>query len=337
MHFHIVLLPTWFEGVDPPFPVYYRNVMEQAELAEELGFECFWFTEHHFIPYGGPVPNPAMFITAGAARTSRLRFGCSVSVLPLHHPLQIAEDYAIADAISNGRLEFGMGVGNNVREYQGFGVPMEEGRARFEEILDVVTRVWAGGPVSHHGTFWQFDDVQLFPQPALQRHPPIWIAGLTPQTLARAGGQGYNIMTVAHVRPGEEIRPGVTAWREGLASAGYQPGERHCLIHMRVHVGGNAEQAREVGKSAVFRYDTISGTSLRRERPSWDSYDWDGMLAQGRNLYGNPDDVIALMQNTMRHFDFDTWGLQFYYGGIPHDEAMRAMRLFAREVMPGFR
>src|SRR5439155_25751552 len=106
MRFDIVTLPNYVAGVDPPFDLYYRNLLEQIELAEELGFACFWFTEHHFIPYGGPVPNPAAMIMAGAARTSRMRFGCSVSVLPLRHPIHIAEDYAMADAVSGGRLEF---------------------------------------------------------------------------------------------------------------------------------------------------------------------------------------------------------------------------------------
>src|SRR4051794_37521026 len=130
LRFHIVTLPNYVAGVDPPYDVYYKQLLEQLELAEELGFECSWFTEHHLMPYGGPSPNPAALISAVAARTSTMRLGCSVSVIPLRHPIHIAEDYAVADAISGGRLEFGMGVGNNPREYDVFGVELDDGRAR---------------------------------------------------------------------------------------------------------------------------------------------------------------------------------------------------------------
>ena len=94
MRFHIHLLPTYFPGEDPPFDVYFQQILEQVQLADELGFECFWFTEHHFVLYGGPVPNPAVIMSAAAARTSRIHLGSAISILPLHHPVQIAEDYA---------------------------------------------------------------------------------------------------------------------------------------------------------------------------------------------------------------------------------------------------
>src|SRR5262245_51200003 len=117
MRFDMVMLPTYFPDLDPPFSKYYANILDEIQLAEDLGWQCLWWTEHHFVPYGGSVPNPAVFITAAASRTRTIRLGCSVSVLPLHHPLKVAEDYAMADVVSGGRLEFGMGVGNNPAEY----------------------------------------------------------------------------------------------------------------------------------------------------------------------------------------------------------------------------
>src|SRR2546428_12714192 len=131
MRFHMHLLPTYFPDVDPPFAQYYQNVLEQVALAEELGWECFWFTEHHFLLYGGPVPHPAVMMAAAAARTSRIRLGSAISILPLHHPLQIAEDYAMVDVASNGRLDFGIGLGNTPLDYEAYGVRHDERSASF--------------------------------------------------------------------------------------------------------------------------------------------------------------------------------------------------------------
>ena len=331
----MVLLPTYVAGVDPPFPVYYEQALEQVELAEELGFSCFWFTEHHFIPYGGPIPNPSVFIAAAAARTSRIRLGCSVSVLPLHHPLHAAEDYAMADALSHGRLEFGMGVGNNRSEYEQLGVAPDEGRSRFAEAQAIILGAWSQERFSYEGQFWRCEDVALYPRPAQTPHPPIWIAGSSEATFSLAGRRGFNIMTVAHPREPEAVRPGVAAWRAGLAEAGLEPASRHCLIHLRGFVDENAQRAARVAESAITCYEQLSAHGLGRA-PSTQAYDWAGMLATGRNVYGDPDGMIEAMRQTTRHFDFDTFGMGFNFGGIPHTDVVKAMRLFAREVMPAF-
>src|ERR671933_278109 len=141
-------------GERPPFDVYFQQILEQVQLAEELGFECWWFTEHHFLLYGGAVPNPAVMLAAAAARTSRIRLGSAISILPLRHPLQTAEDYAMVDVTARGRLEFGMGLGNTAVDYRHYGVPREESRARFEEAAEIVTRAWAGERFSYAGRFW---------------------------------------------------------------------------------------------------------------------------------------------------------------------------------------
>jgi alkanesulfonate monooxygenase SsuD/methylene tetrahydromethanopterin reductase-like flavin-dependent oxidoreductase (luciferase family) len=145
-------------------------------------------------------------------------------------------------------------------------------------------------------------------------------------------------MSVAHVRPPEAVRPGIAAWQEGLRAGGHEPSERSCKIHVRVWADEDATRAREVAERAIARYDEVS----RRDRPSAtaapppDQYDWVGMRAQGRNIYGNPDEVIAGIRSAQQHFAFDCLGAQFHFGGIPHADVVRAMRLFAREVMPAF-
>src|SRR5947207_15716118 len=143
MRFHMHLLPTYFPDLNPPFPQYYQDVLDQIQLAEELGWECFWFTEHHFLLYGGPMPNPANIMSAAAARTSKIHLGSAISILPLHHPVQVAEDYAMVDVVSGGRLEFGVGLGNAPRDLQNFGISRDERRDRFEESLQLIRAAWS--------------------------------------------------------------------------------------------------------------------------------------------------------------------------------------------------
>jgi len=335
------LLPSYNPGLDPPFPTYFRNTLEQIQLAEELVFECFWFTEHHFVLYGGPVPNPAVMMSAAAARTSTIRLGSAISILPLHHPLQVAEDYAMVDVVSGGRLNFGMGIGNTPGDFEAYDVPRDEARDRFAEAVDVITAAWTNERFSHTGKFWQIEDVALYPKPVQQPHPPYWVAGSSPASLGAAGRRGWSIMTVSHPFPPDHVRPGVEAWHAGLLEGGHDPAVHHCKLHVRVWVDENGAKAKELAEAAIVRYDTNQRSS-RAGRYSQagaapPEYNWDEMLAQGRNAYGNPDQVIQAIENARRHFDFDVFSATFAFGGMPHEDVKRSMRLFASEVMPAFR
>lgn len=339
MRFHMTFLSTYLPDRDPPVADYYAQVLEQIQLAEELGWECWWFTEHHFIQYGGLVPNPAVMMAAAAARTSRMRVGSAVSLVPLRHPLHIAEDYAMVDVASRGRLEFGVGRGNTPFDYEAFGVPHAESAERLAEALEIIQRVWRGERAAHQGKYWQYPELALYPRPVQQPHPPIWVAGSSPASLGRAGEQGHNVMIVAHPFPPEQVRVNTDAWRAGLAAGGHDPSTRHCKVHLRIWVDDNAERAQRTAEAALTAYDEVNVLSRGaggRVHAGMPGYDWEGMRAQGRNVYGTPDEVIQGMQATRAHYDFDTWGTQLNFGGIPHEQVLKSMRLFAREVMPAF-
>lgn len=337
MRFYINVLTTYFPDIDPPYEVYYRQILEQVELAEELGWECFMLNEHHFLGYGGLVPNPAVLLAAAAARTSRIRLGPCIAIVSLRHPLQSAEEYALVDAVSGGRLEFGVGSGNTALDYQVFGVPLEEARARMEEGLALILKAWSSERFSHEGKFWRCPEITLYPRPVQRPHPPIWIAGTAPENLAWAGRNGYHIMTVGHPHPPEKVRAGVEAWKQAWREAGHDPKAGHCQFHVRTHVNESNARAREIACPAVTRYDAISRIGRKSSLVETDNYDWEGMLATGRNLYGNPEECARIIHNAMRHYEFDTLTTTFNFGGIPHEEIKRSMRLFAREVMPAFR
>ncbi|MCH8055820.1 MAG: LLM class flavin-dependent oxidoreductase [Deltaproteobacteria bacterium] len=331
------ILATYYADHDPPFDVYYQQVLEQIELAEELGWECFMFNEHHFLGYGGPIANPATLLAAAAARTFKIRLGPCIAILPLRHPLQTAEDYAMVDAISGGRLEFGIGSGNTNLDYRVYGIPRAESRDRMDEANEIIIKAWSNERFSHRGKYWQFEEITLYPRPVQQPHPPIWVAGTSPGTLGWAGRHGYDIMTVGHPHPPDETRPGVEAWREGLIAAGHNPAEHHCQFHIRTCVDENVMRAREVATAAIERYDMISRIGRKEDRPLPKVHDWEGMLAQGRNLYGNPEDCIRIINNASKNYPFDILTTTFNFGGIPHDTITKSMRLFAKEVMPAFR
>ena len=223
MRFYVNILSTYYPDLDPPYEVYYRQMLEQIELAEELGFECFMFNEHHFLGYGGLIANPAVMLAAAAARTSRIRLGPCIAILSVRHPLQVAEDYAMVDAVSGGRLEFGIGLGNTALDYRVFETPQAEGRARYQEAHDVIVKAWTQERFSHEGEFWKFEEITLYPRPVQQPLPVMWVAGTSPEGLGWAGRKGYHIMTVGHPHPPDKVRAGVDAWREGLIATGRDP------------------------------------------------------------------------------------------------------------------
>ena len=337
MRFYINILATYFPDIDPPYEVYYEQILEQVALAEELGWECFMFNEHHFLGYGGPIANPAVLLAAAAARTSKIHLGPCIAILPLRHPLHSAEDYAMVDAISGGRLEFGIGSGNTEMDYKVFGVTRENDRQRLHEALEIVLKAWGQDHASHRGEFWRFDELTLYPRPMQQPHPPIWVAGTSAEGLGWAGRQGYHIMTVGHPHPPEKVCLGVEAWKRGLIEAGFDPSNKHCQFHVRTHVHEDSEQAQLTGMAAVKRYDEISRIGRRSLSAAPAEYDWEMMLATGRNNYGNPEQCIRNIRNAMKNYYFDTLTTTFNFGAIPHAEIMKSMRLFAGEVMPAFR
>ena len=145
-------------------------------------------------------------------------------------------------------------------------------------------------------------------------------------------------MTVSHPMPPEKVNAAVGAWRQGLEESGRSPLDYRNKLHFRVYVHADRRRARETAEAAIIRYEILQEERHQRGTPaiSRDTYDWDGMLAQGRNIYGNPDECVALLQTAAKFFDFDICSTTFNFGGIPYDDVLHSMRLFAQEVMPAF-
>ncbi|HEY7293805.1 MAG TPA: LLM class flavin-dependent oxidoreductase [Dehalococcoidia bacterium] len=155
----------------------YGQILDEIALAERLGFDTYFLAEHHFHEYG-VVPSPPVLLAAAAERTSRIRLGTAVAVLPFHEPVRLAEEVAMLDQLSGGRVALGVGSGYLAHEFAGFGVGPWEKRARFDEALAVLEQALGGEPFSHHGRYFHYQDLRLNVQP-LQRPVPLWVASST--------------------------------------------------------------------------------------------------------------------------------------------------------------
>src|SRR5438445_1880102 len=171
----------------------YRDLIAQFELGKVLGFDTVWLGELHFSRAFSILADPLMLLAAASQRTSRIRLGTAVTLLPLHNPVKIAEEAAIVDLLSNGRLEFGVGRGTAPLHYEGYAVPMEESRERFDEALDFIIGAWTSEPFSFEGQYFQARELKLTPRPIQSPYPPIRIASNSPDTFPFAGRRGMPI------------------------------------------------------------------------------------------------------------------------------------------------
>ena len=204
-------------------------MFEQIIEVEKLGFDQAWVTEHHFGGYGGTLPHPPTFLAAAAQMTSRIRLGVARRrVLPLHNPLDLAESYAMADVISDGRIDFGIGKGSEPVEYRKFGASRDEATARFHESAEIIRQAWSDAPVNFHGEFYSYDNVNILPKPVQRPHPPIWVGATHSEETFRWAGENGLRLDDGALRPSDDgclARAGKdlprAAWpRTGMISSG---------------------------------------------------------------------------------------------------------------------
>src|SRR5918912_4347319 len=160
----------------------FSRALEQAQAAEELGFRNVWLAEHHFSTYGY-VGRPVQLATYLAARTSRIRVGTAVIVVPLHHPLMVAEEIATLDVLAGGRVDIGLGRGYQYYEFERLGLELDSARTRWEESVDIILKALAGEPFCYEGKLFSIPETTIFPRPIQQPHPPIWVTAQSPDSV----------------------------------------------------------------------------------------------------------------------------------------------------------
>src|ERR1043165_9149115 len=179
----------------------FRDYLDFNVAAERLGFVSSFLVEHHFTGWN-QVSATLMLLTALAMRTTRLRLGSAVMVLPWHNPVLLAEQAATLDLISGGRLDFGVGKGYRQNEFAGFRIPPEEAEPRFDESVEVMTKAFVSRQrFSYHGKFWQFDDIVVEPPPSQQPHPPFWVAAGSDASIRKAAQRGFNLILDQYASP----------------------------------------------------------------------------------------------------------------------------------------
>jgi len=307
-------------------PQLYRQVTQQCELAEGLGYDTFFCAEHHFHEYGA-VPDPAVMLAALSQRTRRIRLGTAIAILTFHDPRRIAETYAMLDQICGGRFVFGVGSGYLAHEFQGYDRDPAEKRDRFNENLDLVKRLLAGETLSYRGKFSKSEKVVLNVLPHEGRVPPIYVAVLARDAAYHVGKQANRIFTVpyASCKDLADIGTMMAEYRKGRHEAGLAPADDDHVFTLHTHVAETDAQAREQCKAA---YDLYVDTRLYAKKHTYED-----ILANGICLFGSADTVTEKMRQLHEMGVRHVATLQ-NFGALAPALVEKSMTLFAREVMP---
>ena len=311
---------------------YYDEVLTIGEWAEELGFDSFWLGEHHLYWYGTCV-SPPMLIAALAQRTKKIRLGPAVSVLPLHHPLLVAEEYALADNLCGGRLNFAIGSGFSPVEFQTFGMSMEQAREKYWEAFDLILKAWTHEKFSHQGKYYQIEDGSLYMKPLQKPLPPTWIAASSDETLIRAGEMGFPVMGIPFVRSASllEVKQKNDLFMDSYIRAGHkvQPD-----IMVALHVYLHQSEADAV-KSARPCFERVVDYLKKYRRPGARVPNLDTIKKDQLALFTTPEDACAIFR------EYQKIGVTHVicmvnFGGAPMADVRRTMELMAKKVFPKF-
>jgi alkanesulfonate monooxygenase SsuD/methylene tetrahydromethanopterin reductase-like flavin-dependent oxidoreductase (luciferase family) len=240
----------------------YARALERIEIMDGTGYDAVWLAEHHFSSFS-VCPSVHMVGTLAAARTRRLRIGTAVSLAPFYHPLRLAEEVALLDLLSGGRVNWGAGRGFARVEFTAFGVPPEEGASRFRETVEIVLRAWTDERLNFVGQHFRFEDVEVLPKPTQLPHPPVWMAASSESAIEWAASRGFSILMDPH-SSSAEIGRKRRHYAEKLAAAGFSQAGRDIPIARLVALAGSAGDAAAVARSgAEWIVNSYLGTQHR--------------------------------------------------------------------------
>lgn len=313
----------------------YEAQMEQICHADAVGFDWVWLTEHHFSsePYVPDVEgeycisaSPFAMACAIARVTRNVRIGSAVKVLPLENPLRTAEDVAMADILSGGRIDFGVGLGYRKYEFDGLRVPMEEKLPRFQEALRIILGVWTTDEFSYEGRFWTVPRLTLVPKPIQKPHPPVWIATRlgTAEQINYAVENNYRLLCAWASLPDLKATYDLMAETRKKRGLGDEPFDFTCLRH--VFVAETDRDAEEQGRTYVEYY--LKSTA--QFRPI-------GPHERGEMIFGSPKTVIEKLRRLNELTGVNNLICWMNFGGLPQEMVLRSMKLLAEEVIPAMR
>ncbi|HEX5453787.1 MAG TPA: LLM class flavin-dependent oxidoreductase [Stellaceae bacterium] len=329
---------------------YFAEALDLAEEADRLGFSHIRIVEHYFHHYGGYSPNPIVFLAATAQRTRRARLVTGAVLPAFNHPLKLAGEIAMLDALSRGRLEVGFARAFLPHEFRRFGRSPDESVARFREGVEQVDLLLRRENVTHHGRFHRIENTTSLPRPTQRPRPPFYVAALnTPESFEFAGRMGYSVMAIPLVAA--RMRPLLAAYREAWRAAGH-PGNGKVMLAFHLYCEPDGDAARHFASPLLDAYlhslveaasDWLDGTTST-DYPGYDKViaalrasNATEQIASGAAWIGSPDEIGATIARLQEELGgFEQASLQVNFNTMPYEPALASMRLFARAVMPRF-
>jgi alkanesulfonate monooxygenase SsuD/methylene tetrahydromethanopterin reductase-like flavin-dependent oxidoreductase (luciferase family) len=314
---------------EKPWPEVYEGLLQQMAFAEDLGFQSIWLTEHHF-EEDGYTPSPVPLMAAIAQRTKKVEISTDILILPLYHPLKLAEDIATVDILSNGRVMLGVGSGYRDPEFAAFGTSRRQRAGRMEESIAVLRAAWGEGPFSFHGRYYDFEDVNVFPKPVQKPHPPLWMAATADPAARRAARLGL------HLLPQADRTGGYDAWLDELEKLGRDPRDYRVGLIKSWFLADNGrddplwQTVRERERYRMSTYAPWLAAGYTRPGPGAVPID------QG-HMVGSPGEIIEQIDALLKFLpltDLMSWGTP---PGLDPEVMNPGLERFAREVMPHFR
>ena len=324
----------------------YRQQIREIEVAEELGFDHLWLYEHHVSP-SGPMPSPNLLIAAASNSTSRIRLGAMVNILPYRNPILVAEEAAMLDVLTNGRLDMGIGRGLKPIEFDTFCLQQSDSREMFLESVDVIKRIWRDENFNHAGKYFNVNKQSpLCPALVQKPHPPFLISAQSVKSLRYAAVNDFPFAQIDALI--EDCERDQKTYRDIQIASGHAPANR-LIITREIYVAETDEQARREAYPYLLqywqiweRYTQFTNQGLmpddydvwRKRAPLLHAMDFEEMIARGLVIIGSPQTVAAKIIEHMERLNLFALACVFKFGGVPQDMLLASMRAFSGEVMP---
>ncbi|HVK82257.1 MAG TPA: LLM class flavin-dependent oxidoreductase [Verrucomicrobiae bacterium] len=313
----------------------YRQYVDYIVEAEQLGFESIFLVEHHFTG-GGQTSASLTLLSHLAGLTSTMRLGTAVTVMPWHHPLLLAEQAALVDILSKGRLDFGVGRGYRPNEFHGFQIDPNEAQERFEEAVELVLKAWTTKERwSHESKYWKFRDVIVEPQPVQAPIPPLWVAAGSEGSVRQAAAQGRRVL-LDQFSSTDITKQRVQWYRDQQAKSGQQSGPGQIALTRGLLLVDDASKTEaEVQRrlqviQMLAKSAEIPGKEVTERAAGPFALDKNAQDTRQATIVGTPDECIARLK------ELEAAGVDYVLFSDPWGGVER-LRLFAREVMPAFR
>lgn len=324
------------------------DTIEMAVYAEDLGFDGVWLAEHHFSIYG-IVGNPLLVAAAISQRTTTIEIGTAVAVLPFYDPIRLAEDAALVDVLSNGRLKLGVGRGYQPSEFKKFRVDQATSRSRADEVIDILHLAWTEEEFSYEGEHFHLENVSILPKPVTPGGPPIVRAAVSPSSFEAAGDAGQRILTSPNFTPLETTKEQFKVYADALTAAGHNPDEYDRPLMQQVYIGKNSRDAYETPKPYAEWYHQLLSTlvpgATEKAPASYEQWDkisrnmktisYDDVYQQGAN-FRTASEAVAKIEQLRDEAGVNHYIGWFNIGGMDRDLVFESMERFAKDVMSAF-